>query len=119
MSPHLDQPISFDSPRARRGEKLLRVARMNRPFIGLCERADQTSRYKGHIHMKTVIRLVAVAVLAMAFISSTLAGDCCTKAAAAAKSCEKCTKGDACKEAAKNVTANGEAKSCEKCAPKK
>ena len=48
--------------------------------------------------MKTVIRLFAVAVLAMAFTSSTLAGDCCTKAAAAAK---------------------GEAKSCEKCAPKK
>lgn len=72
--------------------------------------------------MKTVIRLFAVAVLAMAFTSSTLAGDCCTKAAAAAKagkSCEKCTKGDCCKEAAKNATAKGEAKSCEKCAPKK
>jgi hypothetical protein len=69
--------------------------------------------------MKTVVRLCAVALVAMALSSTAFAGECCKKAAEATKagkSCEKCTKGACCKEAAKGVK---DAKSCEKCAPKK
>lgn len=69
--------------------------------------------------MKTVIRLCAVAVVAMALSSTAFAGECCKKTAdsvKAGKSCEKCTKGACCKDTAKGVK---DAKSCEKCAPKK
>lgn len=69
--------------------------------------------------MKTVIRLCAVALVAMALSSTAFAGECCKKAAEATKagkSCEKCTKDACCKEAAKGVK---DAKACEKCAPKK
>ena len=69
--------------------------------------------------MKTVIRLCAVAVVAMSLTASAFAGECCKKTAdsvKAGKSCEKCTTGACCKETAKGVK---DAKSCEKCAPKK
>lgn len=72
--------------------------------------------------MKSVNRLFVAAVLAVALTSSAFAGECCTKAAAAAKAgktCEKCTKGACCKETVKDLTAKGEAKTCEKCAAKK
>lgn len=63
--------------------------------------------------MKTVIRLFAVAVLAMAITSSAFAGECCPKAAAA-KAAAAAKVGKACEKSTK-----GEAKPCEKLAPKK
>ncbi len=69
--------------------------------------------------MKSILRLCAVAVIAMALSSTAFAGDCCVKTSAAVKAgkaCEKCSKDACCKEAAKGVK---EAKSCEKCSAKK
>jgi hypothetical protein len=65
--------------------------------------------------MKSIVRMFAVALVAIAFTTSALAGDCCKKTAAATKagkSCEKCVKDSCCKDAAKAVK---DAKSCEKC----
>lgn len=69
--------------------------------------------------MKSVLRLCAVAAVAMVLATNAFAGECCKKAAEATKagkSCAKCTTEACCKKAAEGVK---DAKACEKCAPKK
>jgi hypothetical protein len=73
--------------------------------------------------MKTLLRyLTLTAVVGALSISSALAGECCKKAAAAAKegkTCSHCEKHKCCKDAAAKVEKNKEAKACDKCAKAK
>jgi hypothetical protein len=70
--------------------------------------------------MKSLLRYLTVALVAGTLaLSSAYAGECCKKAADAAKkgtACEKCLDHKCCKDAAAKVAKDGKAaKACDKC----
>jgi hypothetical protein len=73
--------------------------------------------------MKKHLRHLMMAVLLGGLLASqtAFAGECCTKAAKAAKAgktCAACETQDCCKKAVQKVADSGKAKPCEKCAAK-
>ena len=71
--------------------------------------------------MKKVTQSLAVLIAVVALSASAFAGECCTKAVAAAKKgkvCEKCAVEACCKEAVAKAAKAGETKTCKVCAAK-
>ncbi len=72
--------------------------------------------------MKTLLRSLTVAAVMVSLALSAVAGECCKKAAEAAKegkTCAHCEKHKCCKDAVAAVEKDGKAKACEKCAKHK
>ena len=74
--------------------------------------------------MKNIIRYVCATAIAATLLLSTSAwaGECCKKAAAAAKSgktCSHCETKQCCKDTVAKMEKDGKVKACEKCAKAK